>query len=118
MNSALWTSLKGLTFSAKLFYALMLGVFIAVLMRNSALYPSVFADEYTYSISSRILPYSQAAISNYLYLLTFRLTNICGDGFLSCARILNLVFFLDQFHLFTKSQRGFLIDQLPGGSVY
>lgn len=93
MNSALWTSLKGLTFSAKLFYALMLGVFIAVLMRNSALYPSVFADEYTYSISSRILPYSQAAISNYLYLLTFRLTNICGDGFLSCARILNLVFF-------------------------
>jgi phosphoglycerol transferase len=87
------TSLKSLTFNTKIFYALLLGVFIAILMRNSALYPSVFADEYTYSISSRVLPLSEAAISNYLYLLIFRLTNVCGDGFLSCARILNLVFF-------------------------
>jgi phosphoglycerol transferase len=88
------TSLKSLTFNAKLFYVLALGVFIAILMRNSALYPSVFADEYTYSTYSRLLPFSQSPIANYLYLFTFRLTNICGDGFLACARILNTLFFV------------------------
>ena len=87
-------SLKSLTFNAKLFYVLVLAVFVAILMRNSALYPSIFADEYTYSTYSRLLPFSQSPIANYIYLFTFRLSNVCGDGFLSCARILNTLFFV------------------------
>ncbi|MBU3583727.1 glycosyltransferase family 39 protein, partial [Polynucleobacter sp. 15G-AUS-farblos] len=63
-------------------------------MRNSALYPSIFADEYTYSTSARLMPIAQSPIANYLYLLIYRLTNFCGDGFLSCARILNTLFFI------------------------
>lgn len=88
------TSLKSLTFSAKLFYVLVLGLFVAILMRNSALYPSIFADEYYYSSASRLFPLSQAPIANYLYLLIYRSTNFCGDGFLSCARILNVAFYI------------------------
>jgi phosphoglycerol transferase len=87
-------SLKSLTSNAKLFYVLVFGIFIAILMRNSALYPSVFADEYTYSTFSRLIPLSEAPISNYLYLAVYRLTNTCGDGFLNCARVINLLFFV------------------------
>lgn len=88
------TSLKSLTFNAKLFYLLVLGVFVAILMRNSALYPSIFADEYVYSSAARLYPLSEASIANYLYLWVYRLTNVCGDGFLSCARTLNATFFI------------------------
>ena len=88
------TGLKSFVLKTKFFYCLVFGIFIALLMRNSALYPSIFADEYSYSTASRLLPLSQAPIANYLYLFVFRLTNVCGDGFLSCARILNTVFFI------------------------
>ena len=88
------TNLKNADLASKLFYVLAFGIFIAILMRNSALYPSIFADEYNYSTASRLLPLSQAPIANYLYLWTYRLTNVCGDGFLSCARILNALFFI------------------------
>ena len=88
------TGLKSFVLKTKFFYFLVFGIFIALLMRNSALYPSIFADEYSYSTASRLLPLSQAPIANYLYLFVFRLTNVCGDGFLSCARILNTVFFI------------------------
>jgi len=88
------TNLKNADLASKLFYVLAFGIFIAILMRNSALYPSIFADEYNDSTASRLLPLSQAPIANYLYLWTYRLTNVCGDGFLSCARILNTLFFI------------------------
>jgi phosphoglycerol transferase len=87
-------SLKSLTLNAKLFYVLVLGIFVAILMRNSALYPSIFADEYVYSSAARLYPLSEASIANYLYLWVYRLTNVCSDGFLSCARILNTTFFI------------------------
>lgn len=69
-------------------------IFVAILIRDAGLYPHVFADEYVYSKFSRLMPLSLSEISNYLYLSTYRITNICGDGFLSCARILNALFFL------------------------
>ena len=88
------TGLKNFVLKTKFFYCLVFGIFIALLMRNSALYPSIFADEYNYSTASRLLPLSQAPIANYLYLLIYKSTNFCGDGFLSCARILNTAFFV------------------------
>lgn len=69
-------------------------VFLALLFRNYGIYPVVFADEYIYSKFSRLLPLSDSTIPGYLYLGIYKITNICGDGFLDCARILNTLFFV------------------------
>lgn len=69
-------------------------VFLVLLLGNSGLYPAVFGDEYTYSLTSRILPFSASPRPGYLYLLIYRTTNICGEGFLEGARILNALFFV------------------------
>lgn len=67
--------------------------FVCILFRNFSLYPHVFSDEFTYSKFSRLSPLSESTISNYIYLLIYRVTNFCGDGFLACSRLLNLIFF-------------------------
>lgn len=65
-----------------------------LIFRNTGLYPTVFADEYTYSKFARLLPLDQVAIPGYLYLSVYSLTTFCGDGFLNCARLLNVIFFV------------------------
>lgn len=65
-----------------------------MVVRNNGLYPIVFADEYTYSMSTRLHAISLSSIPNYLYLATFRTTNFCSDDYLSCVRILNALFFI------------------------
>jgi phosphoglycerol transferase len=69
-------------------------LFLVLVLRNIGLYPTVFADEYTYSALSRLLPYDQSTIPSYIYLILFKATNLCGDEFLSCARIINSFFFV------------------------
>lgn len=75
------------------FFAIFI-VFIALLIRNTGLYPVVFGDETIYSKFSRLTPFEEAEVPSYIYLSIYRLTNICGDGFLGCARILNSIFFV------------------------
>ena len=68
---------------------------IAVLIfRSGGLHPVVLSDEYTYSMSSRLLPLSASTIPGYLYLAIYRITNVCGDGYYGCARVLNAFFFV------------------------
>lgn len=69
-------------------------VFLALLFRNTGLYPVVFADEWYYSLLSRHTPLAEANIPSYLYLSVFKLTRYFGDGFLNCARIFNCIFFV------------------------
>ncbi len=69
-------------------------IFVVLLMRTLGVYPVVFGDEYTYSSLSRLLPFSASYIPGYLYLGVYRLTSMCGDGFLDCARVLNVMFFM------------------------
>ena len=76
-----------------LFFAVIV-FFFALLFRNSGLYPTVFHDEYLYSKFSRLLPLADSTLPGYIYLAIYRFTNICGDGFLDCARILNVLFFV------------------------
>jgi hypothetical protein len=76
------------------FFASLVLVFIYLVIRNNGLYPFVFADELLYSSFSRLLPLKDATIPSYLYLWIYRSTNLCGDGFLGCARILNALFFV------------------------
>ncbi|QGZ53988.1 glycosyltransferase family 39 protein [Paraburkholderia acidiphila] len=75
----------------KLFLAVALVSIIFLLMRNAGLYPTVFADELHYNLLSRIQPLASASEPAYLYLGLFRATNFCGEGFLQCVRILNVV---------------------------
>lgn len=69
-------------------------VFFFLLFRNIGLYPTVFADEYTYSKLSRLLPLAESSIPGYLYLWLYSYTNYCGDGFLECAKLINNAFFV------------------------
>lgn len=73
-------------------HALPLGlaaIFLQLAWRNAGLYPVVFADEWLYSSSARLLPFDQSILPSYLFLGVYRLTNACGAGYLDCARILN-----------------------------
>ena len=70
-----------------------IAIFVTLLFRNSGLFPSV-ADENVYSKFSRLQPLADLGIPSYIYLAIYRLTSICGDGFLGCARILNAIFFV------------------------
>src|SRR5690554_1837214 len=63
-----------------------------LIIRSMGLLPVVFADEYTYSRLSRLLPLSEATIPSYLYLGLYRVTSFCGADFLGCARSLNALF--------------------------
>ncbi|CAG9175532.1 hypothetical protein LMG23992_02982 [Cupriavidus laharis] len=65
-----------------------------ILIRNAGLYPTVFADEWHYSLLSRLQHIADASDPDYVYLGLFRLTNYCGDGYLGCARVLNVAFFM------------------------
>jgi phosphoglycerol transferase len=73
---------------------LLASLFIALLFRNYAgIYPGVL-DEFYYNQFSRLLPISESTYGNYLYLLIYRSTNACGNGFLACVYFLNTAFYL------------------------
>ncbi|PKE30429.1 hypothetical protein CWS43_12485 [Rahnella sp. AA] len=67
---------------------------IFLIAKNMGLYPTVFADEYTYSKYSRLLPLGDSTLPNYLFLSIYSVTDLCGAGFLECARLLNVLFFV------------------------
>jgi phosphoglycerol transferase len=69
-------------------------LFVALVVRDTGLYPSVFADEWAYSTTSRLLPLARSWVPDYGYFAVYGLTNNCGDGFLTCARILNAAAFV------------------------
>lgn len=69
----------------------MILLFTFLMLRNGGIYPVVFSDEWAYSSYSRLLPLQEAGVPSYLYLSLFRTTNVCGDGFLDCARTLNTI---------------------------
>lgn len=60
--------------------------------------PAILGDEYLYSMNARKAspwdPSPAGDFSNYLFNLVFSSTNLCGPGFYTCAKLLNLVFFL------------------------
>ena len=60
--------------------------------------PAILGDEYLYSINARHSapwdPSPGGDFSNYLFNLVYSSTNICGDAFYTCGKVLNLIFFL------------------------
>ena len=72
----------------------MVAVFVFLTFRNLGLHPSVFSDEWSYSMSSRLMKLSSASTPLYLYYFVYRVTRHCGIEFLECARVLNNLFFV------------------------
>jgi len=66
--------------------------------RVSRVNPAILGDEYLYSVNARHAapwdPSPAGDFSNYLFNLVYSSTNICGDAFYSCGKILNLIFFI------------------------
>jgi phosphoglycerol transferase len=60
--------------------------------------PAILGDEYLYSINARKAapwdPSPAGDFSNYLFNLVYSSTNLCGDAFYACGKLLNLVFFV------------------------
>ena len=70
---------------------LVCAVLVLLLARNLGTYAGIFADEYYYSAFARMGTQAEAGIPSYLFYALFRSTSTCGDGFLECARLLNVV---------------------------
>ena len=60
--------------------------------------PVILGDEYIYSLNARHGsfwgPQIAGDFSNYLFNFVFSLTSLCGPGFYTCTKILNIFFFL------------------------
>lgn len=69
-----------------------------VYSRVSFVKPAILGDEYLYSINARHSapwdPSPAGDFSNYLFNLVYSSTNLCGDAFYTCGKLLNLAFFL------------------------
>lgn len=73
-------------------WILMATVLAAVLLlKHAGLYAIVFADEMVFSRHARLLPVADAPVASFLYFQLYSVTNLCGDGFLTCARMLNTI---------------------------
>ena len=59
--------------------------------------PVILGDEYLYSLNSRHAgpwdPSPAGDFSNYLFNLVYSSTNLCGDAFYTCGKMINLFFF-------------------------
>jgi phosphoglycerol transferase len=84
---------KNLTFAGS-----MLVVAAWVYSRVAIVNPAILGDEYLYSINARKAapwdPSPAGDFSNYLFNLVYSSTNLCGEAFYTCGKILNLVFFV------------------------
>lgn len=59
--------------------------------------PAILGDEWVYLVSSRMSGMWDSGntfLGNYLFNATYKLTLLCGDSFYSCAKAINLAFFL------------------------
>lgn len=59
--------------------------------------PAILGDEYIYSMNARKVgpwdPPIAGDFSNYLFNFVYQSTNLCGDSFYTCGKVLNIVFF-------------------------
>ncbi len=81
-------------------------------LRNAGLYPVVMPDEWSYNLYARLLPVADAKLPSYLYYLIFKGTNLCGAGFLECARALNGAFFVAAIPFIYLVARRYCTDKL------
>lgn len=81
-----------------------LAIFVASVLLASPLFtvlPTVFNDEYIYSMQARHADEYVTTFGNYFFNLLFSATSLCGDNFYGCGKVLNflLLFALGMFLL-------------------
>jgi phosphoglycerol transferase len=89
-------------------FAGILLAFVYLVLRNTGLQPIVMADEWYYSSFSRLMPFAEVSVPSYLYLMLFKATTACGPGYLECARVMNVVFFIGAAPLIYLVARRFM----------
>lgn len=70
------------------------GVLLAVLPRISEVLPKILGDELLYSQNARLLSPEEWFLPNFLFNWVFNSTNICGYGFYSCGKTINVFLLL------------------------
>lgn len=69
-----------------------------VYSRVAMVNPAILGDEYLYSINARKAapwdPSPAGDFSNYLFNFVYSSTNLCGDAFYTCGKLVNLIFFV------------------------
>ncbi|MDA9854032.1 glycosyltransferase family 39 protein [Aquiluna sp.] len=77
--------------------SLLVAVAIVTWTRVRDINPSILGDEWVYLVSSRMTGMwdgGNTFLGNYLFNATHKLTLLCGESFYSCAKAINLAFFL------------------------
>lgn len=64
---------------------------VLVLTRVINVLPKILGDELTYSMDARHYEPAQALVPNYLFNMLFSTTSMCGYGFYTCSKFINLV---------------------------
>ena len=76
----------------------MLALAAWIYSRVAKVNPAILGDEYLYSINARKAtpwdPSPYGDFSNYLFNVVYSSTNLCGDAFYTCGKLLNLGFFI------------------------
>jgi phosphoglycerol transferase len=91
-------------------------VSILLVLRYYGMYPSIMPDEYMHSKFARLVPFSEIEIPGYAYYFIFSITQFCGDGFVECARILNVLFYVAGGYFVYKVSRMYL-SFIPSAAV-
>lgn len=92
--------------------AAMLASFLYLVLRSGGMYPSIFGDEWTYSIFTRLWSFKETPVPSYLYYTVYQLTSSCGTGFLDCARIFNDLFLVASMPLVYLVARRYMAPPL------
>lgn len=101
----------------RLLAVLLLMAFSVFVARWQGVLPAIMADEWHYSLLSRLLPFSQSDDPGFAYLGLYEVTNVCAGGYLGCARLLNTLFYLGGCLLVFLSARHFLSPAMSLGVV-
>lgn len=89
-----WDSPKEFGKSLTIGLATIAGVLLAVLPRISEVLPKILGDELLYSQNARLLSPEEWFLPNFLFNWVFSSTNVCGYGFYSCGKVINVFLLL------------------------
>lgn len=89
-----WDSPKEFGKSLTIGLATIAGVLLAILPRISEVLPKILGDELLYSQNARLLSPEEWFLPNFLFNWVFSSTNVCGYGFYSCGKVINVALLL------------------------
>jgi phosphoglycerol transferase len=89
-----WDSPKEFGKSLTIGLATIAGILLVVLPRISEVLPKILGDELLYSQNARLLSPEEWFLPNFLFNWVFSSTNVCGYGFYTCGKVINVFLLL------------------------